>query len=141
MSMSPTRIQTRARGFSLIELMITVLIIAVLAAISLPIYQNHVVKTRRAAATACLLEMGQFMERYYTTNLTYVGAALPASTCRNDLAPFYTIALDGAATAAAYGVTATAVGTQASRDTTCGNLGLNQAGTRSVSSGSVDECW
>ncbi len=139
--MSPNIPSRRARGFSLIELMITVLVIAVLAAIALPLYQQQVVKTRRAAASACLLEMGQFMERYYTTNLTYVGAALPDTTCRNDLAPFYTIALDGAATAAAYGVTATAINTQASRDTTCGNLGLNQAGTRTVSSGSVSECW
>ena len=60
----------RARGFTLIELMVVVAIIAILAAIAYPSYTNHVVKTRRAAATACVMEAAHFMERYYTTNLT-----------------------------------------------------------------------
>ena len=64
-----------ALGFTLIEVMITVAIIAVLTAIAYPSYESHVTKTRRAAAAGCLLERAQFMERFYTTNLSYLDSA------------------------------------------------------------------
>ncbi|PRH81996.1 type IV pilin protein [Arenimonas caeni] len=134
--------QRKAMGFTLIELMIVVAIIAILAAIAYPAYINHTINTRRAAATACLIESAQFMERYYTTNMTYVGAVLPNTACANDLAPFYTFALSGAPTATGFTLQATALGQQAAKDTKCGNLGLNQIGQRTISgSASPDLCW
>src|SRR5215469_15393153 len=66
-----------AAGFTLIELMIVVGIIAVLVAIAYPSYQQHIIKTNRTAAEGCLSEYSNYMERYYTTNLTY--GQLPAS--------------------------------------------------------------
>ena len=48
-----------------------VAVIAILAAIAYPSYINYVVESRRTTATACLVEHGQFMERLYTTNLSY----------------------------------------------------------------------
>ena len=62
---------------------ITVTIVAILAAIAYPSYQSHVTSTHRSAAKACLSEYAQFMERYYTTNFTYDGAA-PALACSVD---------------------------------------------------------
>jgi len=133
----------RARGFTLLELMITVAIISILAAIAYASYNNYVTNSRRAAAAACLSEVAQFMERYYTTNQTYVGAVLPALNCQAELARFYTFAVTAGATATTFAITAAPQGQQQTRDNAkCGTLGLNHAGTKTVTgSAGVTTCW
>jgi len=134
--------RSKAGGFTLIELMIAVAIIAVLAAIAFPAYTDYTTKTRRAAATACLTELAQFMERYYTTNMSYDDAVLPDTTCVQDLSQFYTFAFAADPTASAYTIEAEPLGVQASNDDKCGTLSLNQTGGQSVSgTGTVAECW
>lgn len=133
----------RAKGFTLIELMIVVGIVAVLAAMAYANYTNSVINSRRKAAAACLLEGSQFMERFYTTRLTYAAPPNPLPiACRNELADFYTIAINGTPTATGYVLNATPLGQQLSKDTLCGTLGINQAGTRTkTGTGIVGECW
>lgn len=58
-------------GFTLIELMITVAIVAILAAIAYPSYRDSVDKGRRAEARANLTEAAQWMERFYAENYRY----------------------------------------------------------------------
>jgi type IV pilus assembly protein PilE len=55
-------------GFSLIELMVTVAIVAILASIALPAYLSSVRKSRRTEAKAALLDLAGREERYYNTN-------------------------------------------------------------------------
>lgn len=62
-------------GFTLIELLIVVAIVAILAAVVYPSYQGFIDKSRRADAQGALQGFAQAMERHYTTEGTYVGAA------------------------------------------------------------------
>ncbi|WP_146908755.1 type IV pilin protein [Arenimonas daejeonensis] len=140
-----SKIRGKTKGFTLIELMIVVAILGILAAIAYASYQNSVINSRRAAASACLMEMAQYMERAYTTNITYVlsvqqQGAISSLSCQADLGIFYTFS-PGVPTASAYTLVATAQGPQL-KDTKCGNLSLNQAGTRLVSGTATPaECW
>lgn len=128
---------TRPGGFTLIEVMIVVAIIAILASIALPSYQQQVLTTNRARAKACMSEFAQAYERRYTTTMSYAGAALVLG-CQTEsrLNERYTIT--AATTATTYTITATPIGAQL-KDTMCGVLTLNQAGTKGATDPS--KCW
>lgn len=61
----------RTRGFSLLELMIVVVIVAILAAVAYPSYQQHVVRTNRAAAQQYLLEVSSLQHQFILDNRSY----------------------------------------------------------------------
>lgn len=65
----------KSNGFSLIELLIVISIIAILAGVAYPAYEGSMIKSRRADATAALQGLAQAMERNYTREGTYAGAA------------------------------------------------------------------
>jgi type IV pilus assembly protein PilE len=120
----------RRSGFTLIEALIVVAVIAVLAAIAVPMYQDSVRNARRADAVAALTAVQQAQERWrgnhaaYTTELTAAPTASPPGLGLPALSPsgHYTIAID-TATATGYTVVATAVagGSQAA-DAGCQRL-------------------
>lgn len=128
-------------GFTLIELMIVVAIVAVLAAIAYPSYTHYVIKTRRTAAKACLSEYANYMERYYTTNLSYTDATKPGLDCESTAQTGNNYIYDfvGTPDASTYTISATPQGPQVA-DTECGMLTLNQAGTRDADGGGAT-CW
>ncbi len=81
---------TKHKGFTLIELMIAAAIIAIIAAIAYPSYQDSVRKSRRVDAKAALLNAAQVLERCYTEKSTYKGAGCATTfTTENG---YYTIA-------------------------------------------------
>lgn len=138
--MNPMRVQ---RGFTLIELMITVAIVAILASVAYGSYQSSVIKTRRSKAAACLVEQAQWMERYYTTKFTYAGATNPPpSSCSNDASVPYAFTIVGTPNATSFSLKATPTGAQLSKDTKCGALTLDQTGTKGENgTGTVADCW
>jgi type IV pilus assembly protein PilE len=125
--------------------MVVVLIVSILAAIAYPGYRSHVVKTQRAAAKGCLLQYAALMERYYTTQLTYVDADdldVPGCAGEGNMPLNYTFSLVPAdLTASTYTARAVPTTAFAARDTQCGTLTLDQAGVRGVSSGTLADCW
>jgi len=135
----------RAAGFTLIELMIVVAIIAILTAIAYPAYTSYITKTRRVAAEGCLSESANFMERFYTTNLTYKAAVLPTFDCATpqQTGNYYTYDLPASSlSVSAYVVRAVPQGVQQNNDTKCGILTLDQTGARTAAGSSVvTGCW
>lgn len=137
-------IDHRARGFTLIELVITMAIVAILATIAVPAYTDSVRKGKRGQAKTDLAQVAQMMERCYTAANTYVGcvpgnvlpAALAVSPSQGT--PAYNLALSAVARTT-YTVTATKTGGQVSDS--CGNLSLTHTGAKAVSAGTVANCW
>ena len=64
----PHKPPARAFGFTLIELMITLAIVGLLAAVALPSYSSYIAKARRADARTQLVQVAQFMQRFYAAN-------------------------------------------------------------------------
>jgi type IV pilus assembly protein PilE len=129
----------RSRGFTLIEMMIVVVILAILAAIALPSYQKYVLRSHRAEGQALLSEAAARQERYFAQNNSYASsaAALNMTSYVAGL-QYYGLAISNVS-ASTYTLTATATGSQA-RDSECLTLTLDQAGTRGAT-GTASSCW
>lgn len=135
------KLHQKLRGFTLIELMITVAVVAVLAAIAIPSYTQYVLRSHRAEARNFLLAAAQRLEQNYTLsgsyNTTQQGAAVGNAFIV--AAGFSAVPVGGPArynisfvagfpTAGAFQLQAVPAGPQT--NDACGTLLLNQQGLR-----------
>lgn len=134
---------TRQKGFTLIELMVAVAILAIIMAIAIPSYQEYVVRSNRAEAKTILMQTAQALERCYTRYNAYNDSDCQVSFPVDSENGWYQMATgDQTLNAANFQLTAVPQKSQATRDTECANFTLSQNGTRGVTgSGSVEDCW
>ena len=123
-----------AGGFTLIELMVVIALVAVLLAVAFPSYLGSVRKGRRAEGIAALTTLQQAQERFRGNNTTYGNLNAPADVATlPNAASFassanqrYTLAVSGNSPTG-YTLTATAAGAQAD-DTPCVVMGVRATG-------------
>jgi type IV pilus assembly protein PilE len=145
--------QNRQRGFTLVELMVVVTIVAILASIAIPSYREHMRRANRADAKTALLQDAQFLERNRTATNKYNknaadGAALtkahlPSQQSPSDGAARYTIDVD--AEEATFTLTATPAPGGPMDGDKCGTLTLNEQGKKDVDHPAAGvtaaDCW
>ncbi len=83
----------RPAGFTLVELMTVVAIIAILAAIALPGYQQYIVRANRTAAQSLMLDLANREHQYFAANRTYATSAQLGFAMPADVSPYYTAAI------------------------------------------------
>lgn len=127
-------------GFTLIELMVVVAIVAILVSIALPSYQDSVRKGRRGQAKADLVDVAQQAERYRTVNNSYTGFTLLSSNSPTTGTAAYGLALNVAEDGTTFTATATPVAGTAQAGDRCGVLTINQAGSKWHATGNDTEC-
>ncbi|HEY0660397.1 MAG TPA: type IV pilin protein [Lysobacter sp.] len=131
-----------ARGFTLIELMIVVAVVAILASIAYPSYSDAVRKSRRGQAKADLLEVSQLAERFRTVNGSYAGFAVPAGKANSPDRGTARYRVAVATTASTFTLTATPIsGAGQEKDTKCLELSLTQAGVKGATGPDGVACW
>jgi type IV pilus assembly protein PilE len=155
---------SRQRGFTLVEMIVTMVILATLAAIAIPSYTKHVLTSHRVEGKSALLDLASMEERYFSinnqytnnpSNLGYTASAGAAFYVGTD--QYYEVLANGinvqpatpptsttTGTPATFNITATAVGRQA-QDTACFTFVVYSSGqqTAQTSSGTDNSitCW
>jgi type IV pilus assembly protein PilE len=138
----------QAQGFTLIEVMVVVAMIAIIATIALGSYRDSTVRANRSAAASYTLEVANLQERFLLDNRAYAASmAALGATPPPEVSDNYTVTttndIDANGTVdspPAYQVTATPTGAQASDDTDCGWLRINNLGAK-TSQHSGARCW
>ena len=127
-----------ATGFTLIEVMITVAIVAILAAVAIPSYTDYITRSKIQEATTSLLAMRTKMEQFFQDQRTYSGACFP-----NTVAPkpsglkYFTIDCSNQ-TGTTYTVTATGI---AGTDMAQFSFTIDQGNTRQTTGVPLGSGW
>ncbi len=129
-------------GFSLIEVMIAMAVLAILTSIALPAYQSQVQTGKRTEAQNLLLELASKEQRYHSDNMRYInnlvtlGYPNPLSTDTGA----YGVTITTFGGGGSFTITATADANQANDG--CVNLTLTNTGVKGKSgTKTLAECW
>ncbi|PMG31454.1 prepilin-type N-terminal cleavage/methylation domain-containing protein [Shewanella sp. 10N.286.52.C2] len=129
----------RNNGFTLIELMITITVVGILAAIAYPSYTQFAAKGARADALSGLMNLANRQEQFYldhktfTKNMKQLGMDDDPYIVDNG---FYEVDAFSIGDGSKYTLKATAIGTQATRDTACPVIQITSDGVKTPT-----ECW
>ena len=133
-------------GYTLLEILITLAIIGIIAAVALPSYRASSLRAARAEAKTALMETAADQERFYSANTSYSVNALPLANppqetkASRDGHYQITVAACASGTIAnCFVATATPLGDQANDE--CTTLTLTNTGIRGATGASTEECW
>jgi type IV pilus assembly protein PilE len=122
----------RQQAFTLIELMVTVAVIGILAAVAYPSYLQYVVRSNRVAAQAHLMNIAQREQQYLLDSRSYADKATLNVTEPANVTSVYTIAIDlGTASQPTFTARATPRSDKANANDL--ELTINQAGVKGPS--------
>ncbi|WP_076542951.1 type IV pilin protein [Shewanella sp. UCD-KL21] len=127
----------KQQGFTLIEVMITVVIVGILASIAYPSYTSFITKSGRSEGVAAVMRVANLQEQFYFDNRAYATDMTKLGLGANPFiseSGYYSVASTGTDN---FTITATAKGRQATLDSTCTTITLTSAGVKGPSS----ECW
>lgn len=130
-----------AKGFTLIELMIVVAIIAIITSIGYPSYQDSVRKGNRADGLATITETAQRLERCYTSYGSYNNANCPVQSGAtiNSARAHYKV--DVTSASSTYTLVATPVSGQQLKDTKCTTFTVDNTGKKTATGSDYLHCW
>ena len=148
---SPLQASGRMAGFTLIEIMISVAIVAIITAIALPSYRSNVARSKRSEAISIIQEAAQYMQRYYSANDSYTNTLptvlqnVPRSATSGQT---YTLSVVTNTNSTTYTITAAISSTGSQAGDSCGNYVLNAQGQKfslvngaSASTAVTTDCW
>jgi type IV pilus assembly protein PilE len=129
-----------ARGFSLLEMLVALVIIGILTAISYPSYQRHILRSYRAEAITQLLQLANAQEQHLADHGSYTNdlGALGAAAANDSLRYRYSIQIADAGRS--FILTADVAGLQRA-DSDCTVFTLNQYGQRNLQNPNSLACW
>ena len=134
-------------GFTLIELMITILLISIILGISVPSYRSYVLRAGRTDASTALLRVAAAQERFYLQNGTYAGNGLGIANSKSERG-YYDLAIapDAGGLTIGYIFTATVDATGKQKDDSdCTSISIDQNSRRGANGGYVaavvEKCW
>lgn len=129
-------------GFSLLELLLTVTLIAILTAISVSFYSQHLTKAKRLEAETTLSQLSAAMEEWFLQKQTYQSATLAGLGFSEKIAGNRYLLTIATQSAEHFLVSAVPQGQQAKEDLACGTLSLNDQNQKTISgTGKQEECW
>lgn len=147
------------QGFTLVELIIAMAIIALLARIAIPAYMESVNRGKRAQAQVAVTGLAQSFERYFSNCNSYnsstcvLGASINASNAPTIYPPsvpatgtaFYTLTVNIPAGGASYTISATPVAGGSMANDKCGTFTLASDGTKNITGQAagvaITDCW